>query len=64
MEECKHGLTKETCAYCTGLIKKATRDSQEDIHTCGNYLLTGKNLLSPRTRAGMQSVSKTYKENN
>jgi len=24
VEECKHGLTKNTCAYCTKLIKKAT----------------------------------------
>ena len=61
MEECKHGLTKETCAYCTGRIIKPTEaPSTQGAH----YLATGHNLFSRKTRAVFKRAYVIYKANN
>jgi hypothetical protein len=42
--DCKHGLILETCAYCTGLLKKCTYSSSSNgasiipVHVFGSII--------------------------
>jgi hypothetical protein len=54
-QTCKHGLTKQTCAYCTGLITRATPDAHaSDVIT--GFLVIDERHGYRKARAAVRSA--------
>jgi hypothetical protein len=54
-QTCKHGLTKQACAYCTGLITKATPDAHaSDVIT--SFLVIDERHGYRKARAAVKAA--------